>query len=49
MTTWKKDGEWLICNDCESLDENSNKRKWKCRTTNPEKFNLCDIEKDVKS
>lgn len=47
MPTWKKvdmnDGIWWICNDCQSLDQHGNIRVWKCRTTNPDKFDLCDV------
>ena len=46
MSTWKKieliDGIWWICNDCDSLDEHGRVRLFKCRTTNPATFNLCD-------
>lgn len=36
-----KDG-WWICNLCQSWDANGKLREYKCRTTNPDKFNLCD-------
>lgn len=43
---WKKvelsDGTWWICNDCGSLDEHGRIRRFKCRTTDPATFNLCD-------
>ena len=40
------DGVWWTCNECGSVDAHGQRREFKCRTTNPKTFNLCDAGKD---
>jgi hypothetical protein len=35
---------WYHCNACDSRDEQGKPRKYRCRSTNPKTFNLCDKE-----
>jgi len=41
---WPDAEGWFTCNECGSLGSDGRLRKFKCRTTNPVKFNLCDQE-----
>lgn len=45
--TKAKDG-WHTCNECDSRDASGQRRPYRCRTTNPEGFTLCDAREKIK-